>query len=249
MTPLVEARGIAKPGRLEALDLRLAAGKRVAVIGPNGSGKTSLLRALAGIADASAPGASSFGGMTIEGEVIAEAPPARRRRLLSFLPATREVAWPIPVRDVIALGLDRPEPARVEELLDSLDLTPLAERPIDSLSTGERARALLARALAPRPRLLLLDEPLSNLDPAWALRTLDLLSDAASAGAAVLVSVHDLSLVGGFDRVLMLSEGRLVADGAPAAVLASALFGEVFGIAPGPTGWTLSPSADPRSSQ
>ena len=246
MTPFLDARDIAVPGRLAPLDLRIAAGERVAVIGPNGSGKTSLLRALAGITEPAAD-------LAIGSERIADSSPARRRKLLAFLPASREVHWPIPVRDVIALGLDRPDPARVEELLAALDLAALAERPVDTLSTGERARALLARALAPRPQLLLLDEPLSNLDPAWALRTLDLLADAAEQGSALLVSVHDLSLVRGFTRVLMLAEGRLVADGTPDAVLGSAGFGEVFGVEPAATGWKLrapvSPGADPRSSR
>jgi iron complex transport system ATP-binding protein len=246
MTSLLDARDIAVPGRLAPLDLSVAAGERVAVIGPNGSGKTSLLRALAGITEPAAD-------IGVGGERIADAAPARRRKLLAFLPASREVRWPIPVRDVIALGLERPDPARIAQLLEAFDLTALAERAVDTLSTGERARALLARALGPRPRLLLLDEPLSNLDPAWALRTFDLLADAAKQGSALLVSVHDLSLVRDFTRVLMLAEGRLVADGTPDAVLGSARFGEVFGVEPAGTGWKLrapvSPGADPRSSR
>lgn len=241
MTSLLEARGIGVSGRLAPLDLAVSPGERIGLIGPNGSGKTSLLKALAeidGVADS----------LEVGGESLRSLSPARRRALLSFLPASRDMAWPIPVRDVIALGLDRPDPARVEELLAILHLEALAERAVDRLSTGERARALLGRALAPRPRLLLLDEPLSNLDPAWALRTLALLDDVARAGAAVIASVHDLSLVGGFDRLLMLGNGKLVADGTPDAILGSAAFTQVFGVEPAGTGWRLSPSADRRSS-
>jgi iron complex transport system ATP-binding protein len=184
----------------------------------------------------------------VAGEDMADLAPARRRRLLSFLPASREVAWSIPVRDVVALGLDVPDAHRVGELLHILDLEPFAGRPIDTLSTGERARALLARALAPRPRLLLLDEPLSNLDPAWVLRTLDVLDSAATEGSALIVSVHDLSLLGRFDRVLLLGDGALRFDGSPEALATSALFGEVFGIEADGAGWKLSPRADRRSS-
>jgi iron complex transport system ATP-binding protein len=237
VTPLLEAE-VAVPGRLQPTRAIAHAGERVAVIGPNGSGKTSLLRTIA-------VGSPTI---TIAGERLDALTSARRRRLLSFLPASRDVAWSIPVRDVIALGLDQPDEQRVSDLLRALDLTPFADRPIDRLSTGERARALLGRALAPKPRLLLLDEPLSNLDPAWVLRTLDVLDGAASDGAALLVSLHDLSLLGRFDRVLMMDGGAVRFDGSPRALMASPLFGEVFGIEAEGAGWRLRRSADPQSS-
>lgn len=240
MTPLLSAE-VAAPPRLQAMRLEILAGEKIALIGPNGSGKTTLLRALAGIDD----DASS---VYIQGESLTLVPPARRAKLLAFLPASRDVRWPIPVRDVIALGLAKPDPARVDQLLERLRLTDLAERPIDRLSTGERARALLARALADRPRLLLLDEPLSNLDPAWALRTLDLLDGIASEGCGIALALHDLSLIGRFDRVWMLDHGRLVADLPPAKLLASPEFASVFEVEPASTGWALRPSADRRSS-
>jgi len=240
MTPLLDA-AVAQPPRLAATALRIAVGERVAVIGPNGSGKTSLLRALGQI--------EGTGLVRIAGEDVAAAAPARRRALLSFLPAAREVAWPIPVRDVITLGLDRPDLARVDELLSALDLDALAERPIDTLSTGERARVLLGRALAPRPRMLLLDEPLSNLDPAWALRILDLLQTAAERGSALLLALHDLALLHRFDRVLLMDKGMVVLDSKPAETFASAAFAQVFGIVADGPGWRLSPAEGPRSSR
>jgi iron complex transport system ATP-binding protein len=248
MTPLLDAQ-IALPPRLQPTGLAVQAGERIAVIGPNGSGKTSLLRLLAGVEIAGRPApASAKTKVRIAGEQLDLLPPARRRRLLSFLPASRDVAWSIPVRDIIALGLDRADPERVRALLEALDLQAYADRPIDQLSTGERARALLARALAPQPRLLLLDEPLSNLDPAWVLRIADLLDEVAQKGAALLVSLHDLSLVGRFDRVLLLEEGRVRFDGSPAALTASDLFGDVFGIVADGPGWKLRPLAGRRSS-
>lgn len=239
MTPRLEAT-VALPPRLAQLRLSAIAGERVAVVGPNGSGKTSLLRALAGIE-------RDAGEVLVDGEPLHHTAPARRRKLLSFLPAARDVAWPIPVRDVIALGLDQRNEARIAELLAALDLAALAERPIDTLSTGERARALLARALAPKPRLLLLDEPLSNLDPAWALRILDLLEDAASDGTAILLALHDLNLLPRFTRVLLMARGERRADTEPQALLGSDLFGEVFGVEPAGNGWRLMLSEGPQS--
>ena len=241
MTPLLEAE-VALDARLQQTALTAAPGERIAIVGPNGSGKTSLLRALAGI--------DGTGVVRIDGVELSAAAPERRRALLSFLPASRDVTWPIPVRDVLALGLSRPNPSRIDDLLAGLHLQPLADRPVDQLSTGERTRALLGRALAPRPKLLLLDEPLSNLDPAWVLRILDLLDDAARARAAVIVSLHDLALLPRFSRVLLMHEGAVVTDSTPEALLDSPRFSEVFEIDPADTGgWKLRRPADPRSSR
>ena len=234
MTSLLDATGIAIPGRLQPTDLRLNAGSLTAVVGPNGGGKTSLLRALARVEK---PG----GRVTIDGAEVDRAPPLRRRRMLSFLPAGRDMPWPIAARDVIALGFARPDSARVDDLIGLLQLETLAERRTDLLSTGERARVLLARALAERPRVLLLDEPLSNLDPYWALTILDHLSEIANEGAAVLISLHDLTLLDRFDRVLLVGNGAIHADGPPQEVLARSVFSELFGVERAEAGWRISP--------
>jgi iron complex transport system ATP-binding protein len=236
MTPLLEARGLAIPGRLQPTDLKLVPGM-VAVIGPNGAGKTSLLRAIAGIELES-------GNVHIAGEELAQTPPPRRMRLLSFLPATRNLVWPISTRDVISLGLPSPDPARVGELLKQLELEALADRPVDHLSTGERSRVLLARALAARPRLLLLDEPLSNLDPYWVLRMLQILnSEVRRSGCAVLASLHDLNQIGAFERVLLVDDGMIVADGSPTEVMDSPELVRAFHIEKDGRGWRISEEA------
>lgn len=112
MTPLLKAE-VALAPRLKTTKVSICAGERVALIGPNGSGKSTLLKALAGIeGDQSA--------VTIAGERLESTAPARRGQLLAFLPASRELRWPIPVRDVIALGLAKPNAERVDELLDRL---------------------------------------------------------------------------------------------------------------------------------
>ena len=241
MTSLLEARGIAIPGRLDATDLQCGGGEMIAVIGPNGAGKTSLLRALAGIE-------LDRGRVAVAGEDVAGTPPARRMRLLSFLPATRALVWPISARDVIGLGLPVHDRARVDEMLDLLELGPLADRPVNSLSTGERSRVLFARVLAARPKLLLLDEPLSNLDPYWVLTTLGILRDVVSEkGCAVLASLHNLEQVGAFDRVLLVDGGRIVADGRPKEMLASDELAQAFRVERKGSRWIIREKISPQA--
>ncbi len=123
----------------------------------------------------------------------------------------------------------------------------MLDRRIDSLSTGERGRVLIARALAPRPRLLLLDEPTANLDPLWQIRVMELIRAEVTGGArAALVAIHDLDAAERYaDRILVMDGGRIVAEG-----LGDTQLGDVFGIARGSDGWTpaIRPSADRRSS-
>ena len=241
MTPRLEASALALAGRLKRADLEAAPGELIAVIGPNGGGKTSLLRALAAIETTS-------GSVSIDGELLASVPPARRPRVVTFLPASRDIAWPISTRDLIALGLPAPDGERVEELIALLELQPLAHRPVDRLSTGERTRVLLARALAPRPRLLLLDEPLSNLDPYWVLRILEILRSGVADGATALVALHDIDRVTAFDRALLVADGEIRADLRPPEMLESETLANAFGIERAADGWKVSPRADRRSS-
>jgi iron complex transport system ATP-binding protein len=233
MTSVLEASAITLEGRLAPTGLHCRAGEMVAVIGPNGAGKTSLLRAIAGIE-------LSAGKVRIGGEEIAQSAPARRMRLLSFLPATRGLVWPIAARDLIALGLPSPDAARIGELVELLELQKLAERAVNHLSTGERSRVLLARALAAKPRLLLLDEPLSNLDPYWVLKTLEILrAEVKANGSTVPMSVHDLGQVNAFDRAILLDQGRIVADDEPGELLESSALAEAFRIERTDSGWRI----------
>ncbi len=242
MTSL-QAIDIALDSRLRSTSLDVPAGQMVALVGPNGGGKTSLLRALARVELAT-------GSVTIDGEDLDLAPEARRRRLLSFLPASRDVTWPIAARDVIALGLDRPDEDRIAKLIALFELEPLADRPVNRLSTGERARVLTARALASCPRILLLDEPLSNLDPYWVLRFLDIFETVAASGQTLLIALHDLAQLPHFDRALLIAGGKVQMDETPANLVACERFGEIFRIREAADGdWEIRPPEDRQSSQ
>ena len=241
MSGLVAA-GVALADRLLPTNLAVASGELVAVVGPNGGGKTSLLRALARVEHAT-------GRVEIDREDVDRAHEARRRHLLALLPASRDVGWPIAARDVIALGSPRIDAARTGELLAMFELDRLADRAVDRLSTGERARVLMARALAASPRALLLDEPLSNLDPYWVLKFLDLFRSSATAGQILLVAVHDLAVIDRFDRAVLVADGQVHMDETPAHLLASERFEEVFKVRRRDSGgWMLRP-ADRQSSQ
>ena len=231
MTSLLASQvGIA--GRLDPTDLSVNAGELLALVGPNGGGKTSLLRSLARVEQAS-------GVVAIEGQDVDQASPVRRRKLLSFLPASRDFPWPIAASDVIALGLDRPDPSRIDELIALFELEALVDRPINQLSTGERARVLTARALVGKPQILLLDEPLTNLDPYWVLRLMAIFESLRQSSQSVLVALHDLTLLPRFGRALLIADGKLLMDEAPADLMASERFGEIFRIAAVENGWVI----------
>src|SRR3954462_6286397 len=132
----------------------------------------------------------------------------------------------------------------------ALDLAPFAGRRVDRLSTGERSRVLIARALAPKPRLLLLDEPVANLDPLWQLRLMEKLREAVGGGQGAIVAMHDLDLAARYAARLVLMEGgAIVAEGEPRAMLGSARLEEGVGGSKAGGEWRpLSRSEDPRSS-
>jgi len=239
MTSLLAMQSGEIRARLRFTNLQVGAGELVAVIGPNGGGKTSLLRACAAV--------EGSGGIQVAGEDLRAAPPPRRARLLGYLPASRDLVWPIAVRDLISLGLPSSDPNRLDELIALLELEPLATRHVDRLSTGERARVLLARAMASRPRVLLLDEPLSNLDPYWVLRLLQLLRKIAEEGAAVLVALHDIDRMSAFDRVLLVDKGEICADLPPADMISAPQLCHAFRIERVSDRWQVRPSADPQS--
>ncbi|WP_265570810.1 ABC transporter ATP-binding protein [Sphingomicrobium nitratireducens] len=221
---------LAVSGRLTTTSLSLDPGAFVALIGPNGSGKTSLLRAMAGV-----DGTAS--ARTIAGNALEAMGTAARANTIGLLPASRMLAWPIPVRDLLALAPVAPENDQIGQLVERLELASLLDRPASHLSTGERARVLLARVLANEPDLLLLDEPLANLDPYWALTILDLLAEEARGGRMVLAAMHDLALVDRFQRVVLMHEGRLVADGPPSRILGCEAFRTAFRLQPHEGGW------------
>lgn len=220
---------------LGGIDLAVAPGRVVAIVGPNGAGKSTLLRALAGLVTPDA-------GRVLLGERgIAAIPAAERARAVAYLPQDRIVHWPLSVEAVVELGRlphrgtgsvsAEDDRLAVAKALRAMDVADFAVRPVTELSGGERARVLLARALAQEAGLLLADEPTAGLDPAHALSLFAHLERLTQEGRGIAVALHDLSLAARFcDTVLMLMGGKAIACGPPAEVFTPETLALTYGI-------------------
>ena len=202
-------------------------GTFVAVCGLNGSGKTTLLRAALGLLP------KQSGKTLLFGRDPHALKPAKRAALVGYLSQERRIAWGLSAQAVTELGALTAPPAeareRAQKALADVGMTDLADRSVLNLSGGERARVLLARLLASHAPLLVLDEPIAGLDPDAQLMTLELLKAQASAGAAVIATLHDLLLCERFaDFVLVLDRGRPAAWAPPCDALTPDILAECF---------------------
>jgi iron complex transport system ATP-binding protein len=228
---MLEALGLTTPHRLHDVTAQLRAGRVTAICGPNGAGKSTLLATLAGLI------APARGTVTLTGQPIAQLSPADRARRIGYLPQSGEVAWNLSVRTLAALGrlphrTGLAENTRiVAEVLAALDLEPLADRPLSTLSGGERARALLARVLVTQPQWILADEPLAALDLAHQRALAHRFATLAQAGRGVVLVVHDLALaMNHADHVIVLDSGKVAAQGRPEDALSEAVIAKVWNL-------------------
>lgn len=225
-------RGAQTP--LDGATLSIDAGEFVGLLGPNGAGKTTLLLAALGLLPSS-------GAVTLCGGRLQDLTLRERARRVAFLPQERELGWPLPVEALVTLGraphrapgapLTNADRRAVQGAMAAMEVAALAERRSTELSGGERARALIARALAQETPLLLADEPTAGLDPAHQIALMDVLRGLSTKGRGVLASLHDLGLAALFcDRLIVVQNARIVADAAPEVVLTDDLLAEVYGV-------------------
>ncbi|HXY40323.1 MAG TPA: ABC transporter ATP-binding protein [Vicinamibacteria bacterium] len=238
-TAAVEARDVRleRGGRpvLRGVSLALFPGEALALVGPNASGKSTLLRALAGLL----PVAS--GELSVEGRALREwTRPALARRV-ALVAAEDEAPARLAVADRVRLGrypyrgpltpFTADDEAAVGRALRLAEIEHLAGRALGTLSAGERQLALLARGLAQEPSVLLLDEPAAHLDIRHQLHLLRLIDEVRAQGVAVLAVIHDLQRAAWAPRMALLEAGRIAAAGTPAEVLESEAAGRAFGVA------------------
>lgn len=217
---------------VDAVSLSVSHGQLVALVGPNGAGKSTLLSLLTG------EKRPSSGRAELEGRALAEWSHRDLARQRAVLTQENQVAFAFRVRDVVEMGrapwrgteFEDDDEAAIADAMARTDVTHLADRVFSSLSGGEKARASLARVLAQRAPIVLLDEPTAALDLRHQEDVMTLARAQAHDGAAVVVVVHDLSLAAAYaDVVAVMDRGVLVAAGAPAEVLTAELVGEVYG--------------------
>lgn len=236
---MLEARGVAcgygREDVLAGASVAVRPGEFVAVVGPNGSGKTTLLRAMSRVLP------PREGAVALEGRDLYALSARESALAIAVVPQETSIEFEFTCGEVVLMGRsprigrfgsegDR-DLAVARESMERTGTWELRDRPITELSGGERQRVILARAFAQEPRVLLLDEPTAHLDLAYQVQVLRLVRAMRDERkVAVLATLHDLNLAAAVaDRVVLLSKGRVVAEGAPEKVLSEDVLRPVFG--------------------
>ena len=219
---------------LDNISVSIEAGEWVSVVGPNGAGKTTLLSVMAGLRTAS-------GSISIDGRDLKELNPRERARLLAYVPQHPEIPPGMKVSSYVLLGrtphlpflgMEGPEDFRlVEQVLEQFDLATLGQRTLESLSGGELQRCHLARVIAQSTPIIFLDEPTTALDLGHQQQALDRIRRLREEHqVTVVMTMHDLTLASQYsDRIILMSEGRIAAEGSPAEVLEPRRLSDLYG--------------------
>lgn len=233
---ILEHVGVTLGRRAVVRDISVAfhAGTLTGIVGPNGAGKSTLARAMLALVPAT-------GQVQLDGRDAAAMPRPDLARLIAYVPQGQVLHWPLTVERLVGLGrlphlapmsqITDTDRAAIERAMERADVLGLRSRIATELSGGERARVLFARALAVEAPGLIADEPLASLDPGHQIDVMELLRAEAAAGGLVIAVLHDLTMAARYcDRLLLINDGRLVADGAPIDVLTKANLRTVYGI-------------------
>jgi len=220
--------------RLHGISAEIRPGCLTAIVGPNGCGKSTLMKCAAGLLK------TADGSVRLDGRSLCEIPEKERARRISYMPQSR-IAPDISVRRLAAHGryphlkwgqsLGKDDREIVEAVLERTGMLPFADRSVSRLSGGERQCAYLAMMLAQQTPVMLLDEPTAYLDLSSQFALMELLQGLSREGRAAAAVLHDLPLALEYaDHVLLMQDGRLVAEGTPDEVFRSGRIQQVFGV-------------------
>jgi iron complex transport system ATP-binding protein len=218
---------------LRTVSLQAHAGEFIAVLGPNGAGKSTLLSVLAGLLKPDA------GQVMLDSKKLSQLSALQLAQRRAYLPQNPRLEWPLTVERLVALGLSPRLPATgglpesyapaISRALELCDLTAKREQVATSLSGGEFARAMLARAIVGEPQILIVDEPITGLDPRHAMQCMTLLKDFARNGTLVIAALHDLTLAYRYaGRAMVVVDGAVAFD---ADSLTEEIIHRAFGVA------------------
>jgi len=225
------------PGRpvFEHLTLRVTAGEVLCLLGPNGTGKSTLIKCMGGLLR------PQDGGTLLDGKPLAGLRPAAVARLVGYVPQGQPSLFPFLVRDVVVMGraahlnaISSPSKSDytiAHTAMESVGIAHIADNPCNAISSGEWQLVLIARALTQRPQVLLLDEPTSHLDLGKQMRILKVIMDLAASGLTIVMATHfpDHALLAG-RRVAILKDRRLIAVGSPEEVVTSDNLRDAYGL-------------------
>jgi iron complex transport system ATP-binding protein len=219
---------------IDGINFHLDRGEFTGLIGPNGSGKSTILKLLVGLLK------TQNGEIKFDGIPVSDIPPRELAKRVAYLPQEDEVHFPFTVGEIVMLGrwphsggafFDSESDRKVSlQAMDLVGITDWSGRLITELSGGERARVVLAKAIATEPEILLLDEPVSELDFKFQNEAYKLLRNLTDKGTGVVVIAHDIGSISRWaDRLILLSDGKIMADGSPAEVLNEKILETAYG--------------------
>ncbi len=220
---------------ITGLSFSVRKGELIGLVGPNGAGKTTLLRVLAGLQPI------KEGKVLLDGDTVNWHQRTEIAKKIAYLEQNSRSYWPLSVENLVMLGrLPHLEPWQrpsakdweiVRRVMQACDVFQFAKRSVTTLSGGEQARAMLARALATEPEILLADEPIAGLDPAHQLDVMHRLQELVADGAGVVVVMHDLSIAARYcNRLSLIFEGKISAEGDAESVLSARNLQQCYGI-------------------
>ncbi|MBR2254422.1 MAG: ABC transporter ATP-binding protein [Candidatus Methanomethylophilaceae archaeon] len=220
---------------LQGIDITIEPGEFVALMGPNGSGKTTMMRCINKILKIKG------GSVEIDEQDILRMDMAEIAKLCTTVPADTPLDFALTVRDFVSLGRapfinslwweSEDDEQIVDKAMWDLGITKYADRRLHELSSGERARVLVAKGVVQTPKLMLVDEPSAHLDIKYKVQVMEILRDLTRKGLTVLIASHDINLLTRFcDRIMLLSKGKILAYGKPNDVVTAESIREVFDI-------------------